>query len=144
VAGQAADVLGDLGDAAHVGLAAARVLGGDVGAAQAVDQPAHGAQQLGGLVAARVGDDHRLAAAERQVGQRRLVGHAAGEAQHVGECLGVAVIGEDAQAAQGRAASGIVDGDDGAQAARLVAAEDDLLVVVELGVVEDRHGGTPS
>ncbi len=100
---EAADMLGGLCNHPHIGFARTGILGGDVVAVQRIDQPAHGAQQFRGLVATRVGDDHGLAAAQRQVGQRRLVGHAAGQAQHIGQCLIVTGVGEDAQAAQGRA-----------------------------------------
>ena len=47
--------------------------------ADGVDQPAEGFEQCGSLVALRIADDHRLAAAEPQVGHGILVAHAARE-----------------------------------------------------------------
>ncbi|MCY1533494.1 hypothetical protein D9M68_688230 [compost metagenome] len=136
----AGHVAAALGHDAHFGDAGAGVGGGDVAAAQAVDEIAHGLEQRLALVAMRVADDHGLAAAQRQVGQGRLVGHAAGQAQHITQRLFVIQVGPHAAAAQGRAEVAVVDGDDGLEAGRLVVAEDHLLVIVELDMGEDGHG----
>ena len=100
---------------------------------QRLHEAAVGAQQLGGLLGERVADDDRLAAAEVEPGHGRLVGHAAGEVEHVAQGLGLAGVGVEAGAAEGRAAGGGVDRDDRSEAAALVGADDDLLVAVELG-----------
>src|ERR1700680_264192 len=55
------------------------------------------------LVAARGGDHHRLAAAIGQFADRRLVGHAARETQHVGHRVLFAGIRIHAAATEGRA-----------------------------------------
>ena len=76
----------------------------------------------------RVADDDRLAAAVVQAGQRVLVGHGAGQVEHVGQGRVLARVGVEPGSAQRRAERGGVDGDDGPQAALRVLAEDDLLV----------------
>ncbi|MCY1544389.1 hypothetical protein D9M68_802680 [compost metagenome] len=87
-----------------------------------------------------VADDHGLATAQRQVGQGRLVGHATGQAQDIAQGLFVVHVGPHAAAAQGRAEVAVVNGDDGLEAGCLVVAEDHLLVIIELDMVEDGHG----
>src|SRR5690606_7845971 len=83
----AGHVAGALGHDAHLRHPGAGVCGGDVAPAETVDEVAHGLEQRLALVAARIADDHRLATAQRQARQRRLVGHAAGQAQHVAQGL---------------------------------------------------------
>ena len=67
----------------HVRHVGADVAGGDVAAAEHVDEPAVGQQQALGLVHRRVADDHRLAAAVVEPGERVLVGHRPGQLEHV-------------------------------------------------------------
>ena len=136
----AGHVAGALGHDLHLGHAGAGVGRGDVAPAELVDEVAHGLEQRLALAAARVADDHRLAAAQRQARQRGLVGHAARQAQHVAQGLLVAGVVPHAAAAEGRAEGGVVHGDDGLEAAGRVVAEDHLLVVVEVDMGEDGHG----
>ena len=98
-------------DISHAG---AGILGHHVLATQAIDEAAHGLDQRRALVVARVADDHAFAAALRQPGQGRLVGHAARQPQHIGEGLGVGGVGPHAAAAQALAEAGAVHGDDAA------------------------------
>ena len=72
-------------DDVHVLDVGADVAGGVVAAADSLDEPAVGPQQRLGLVGRRVADDDGLAAAEVEPGARRLVGHRAGQVEHVGE-----------------------------------------------------------
>jgi hypothetical protein len=76
---------------------------------------------------AGIADDHGLAAAEVEAGERVLVGHAAGQVQHVLERLGLGGVRIEAGAAEGGAERGGVDRDDRAQTGGLVVAVDDLL-----------------
>jgi hypothetical protein len=101
----------------------AHVVGGDVAAAEPLDDATHGVQQRRRLVAARVGDDHRLAAAIGQSADRCLVGHAAREAQHVRHRVLFAGIRIHAAATEGRAKRGIVHRDQRPQAARRILGE---------------------
>ena len=117
---------------AHVG---ADVAGGDVAAAERLDEAAVGAQQLGGLVAVRVADDDRLAAAVVEAGDGVLAGHRARQAQHVGERLVGGGVGVEAGAAQARPERGVVQGDDRPQPGLGVGAEGDLLVAGEVDEV---------
>src|SRR5690606_14412949 len=87
-------------------------------------------------------DDHRLAAADVQAGDRVLVGHAARQAQDVVQRLLLGLVRPHAGAAQRRAQHGVVDRDDGLQARVLVVAEDDLFVAEGVQLFED-HRQTP-
>src|SRR5690606_28508738 len=106
---------------------------------QAVDKAAHGAQQLGCFLAGGIGDDHGFSTAQWQLRHGGFVGHAAGQAQHVGEGLFIAGIGMHSASAEGRTERGVVHGDDGAQSALLVEAKQHLLVLVVMRVVEKIH-----
>ncbi len=97
------------------------------------------AEQSLGLVGPRVADDDAFAAAHRQLRDRRLVGHAARQPQHVLKRLGLGPVRPHAAAADGRTARGVVDGDDCLEAADRVVAEDDLLVAVEVLRIENGH-----
>ena len=111
-----------LGDDVHVLGVGADVAGGVVAAVQRLHEAAVGAQQRLGLVGERVADDDRLAAAEVEPGERGLVGHPAGEVEHVAQGVGVAAVGVEAGAAEGRAERGGVDRDDARRAAALVVS----------------------
>ena len=90
------------------------------------------AEQLGAAGCARPGrvaHDHGLAATEVEPGEGRLVGHAAGEVEHVGEGVGGRGVRQEPGAAEGRTEGGGVDRDDGAQAGLRILGEDDLLVL---------------
>ena len=114
--GAAGGEAGRLADDVHVGDVGAHVAGGDVAAAEGLDEPAVGAQQVRGLVGRRVADDDGLAAAEVEAGHGVLVGHPPGEAQHVGQRRVLAVVGVEPRTAQGRPERRAVDPDDGPQA----------------------------
>ena len=117
---------------AHVG---ADVAGGDVATAERLDEAAVGAQQLGGLVAVRVADDDRLAAAVVEAGDGVLARHGPRQAQHVGERLVGGGVRVEAGAAQTRPERGVVQGDDRPQPGVGVGAEGDLLVTGEVDEV---------
>ena len=91
----------------------------------------------------RVADDDGLAAAEVDAGAGGLVGHRRERASTSDERGVLAGVGVEAGAAEGGPEGRRVDGDDGAEPARAVLAEHDLLVpcVLEVvGAVEDAHG----
>src|SRR5690606_26202490 len=115
-------------DGQHVLDAGADILGGDVAPAERFDLFAE-LFEAGGAVRAHA-IEHRFTAAQRQLGHRVLVGHAAREAQHVGERLLGARVGPDAAAAGGGTDRGGVDGDVAGEAQLLVADLDDVLVAV--------------
>ena len=123
-------VAGLAGDDVEVGVVGADVAGGEVPAAQRLDEPAVGAQQRLGLVGARVADDHGLAAAEVEPGEAVLVGHRPGQRaarrRRRPSSLGVRV---EPGAAERRAQRRRVDGDDRLQPRLRVAAEHDLFMV---------------
>ncbi len=131
---------GALGEGLHLGITRARVGGGDVAPAEAVDEIAHGVQQRLALARVRIADDHRLAAAQRQAGQGGFERHPARQAQHVAQGVVVIGVGEHPATAQRRAESRVVDGDDGLETRCLVVAEDHLFVAVEIGMREYGHG----
>ena len=114
----------------------AHVVGGDVAAAEALDDATHRVKQRRCLVAARVSDHHRFAAAKGQFADRRLVGHAAREAQHVGHRVLFAGIRIHAAATERRAERGIVDRDQRPQAARRILCEQQRLMAVVIGVTK--------
>jgi hypothetical protein len=113
----------------HVLGVGAHVARGVVAAADRLDEAAVGPQQRLVLVGRRVPDDHGLAAAEVEAGQRRLVRHPAREVEHVADRVGGRRVGVEAGAAQAGAEGGRVDRDDGPQPGGAVVAEDDLLVL---------------
>ena len=133
---------GGLADDVHVGDVGADVAGGDVAAAERLDEAAVGAQQLGRLVAPRVADDDRLAAAVVEAGDGVLARHRPRQAQHVGQGLVGGGVGVEAGAAQARPECGVVQGDDRPQPGLGVGAEGDLLVAREVDQVGG-HGGAP-
>jgi hypothetical protein len=76
---------------------------------------------------------------EIQPGDRILVGHAAREAQRIGDGFFVRRVVPEARAAERGTERGVVDRDDAAIAGALVGAEDELFVA-ELGDrVENLH-----
>ena len=117
-------------DDVHVLAVGADVTRGDVAPVQRLDEPAVRAEQRLGLAGGRIADDDGLPAAVIQPGQRVLVGHGAGQVEHVGQGAIFVRIRVEPRPAQARAERGGVDGDDGPQAAVRVLAEDDLLVPV--------------
>ena len=115
----------------------ADVAGRHVPAAERLHEAAVGPQQVGGLVQRRVPDDHCLAAAVVQAGERVLVGHGSGQPQRVGRRLSLAGVAVEAGSAEGRAQRRVVHSDDGGQAGLPVVAADHLLVLAVL------HGWQP-
>ena len=126
---------GLLADDVHVGDVGPDVARGDVPAAEGLDEPAVGPQQLGGLVAGGVADDDGLAAAVVEPGEGVLARHRPGQAQDVGERVVHRGVRVEAGAAERRPEGRVVQGDDGAQPGLRVAAEDDLLVAREVDEV---------
>ena len=124
------DVCALAGDHVHVLAVGANVTGCEVATMQGLDEPAIGAQQMLGLVTQRIADDDGFATAEIETREGCLVGHSAGQIQHVDERVGLRWIGVEAGAAEAGPECGRVDGDDRAKAARGVVAEHDLLVLV--------------
>ena len=114
--GQAGRVGGLLADVDHVFDQRPHVLGGQEPSAQRVDEPAVGAEQRLGLVGARVADDERLAAAEVESGEGRLVGHGAGQPEDVDDRFLLGGEGPHAGAAASGAERGVVDADHGPEA----------------------------
>ncbi len=128
---QAGDVIGLERDDLGVGGARADVLGRQVAAAERVDEPAQRPEQEMRLVRARVAQDDGLAAAQVEPGDGVLVGHPAGQAQHVGEGGLVGRVAPHADAAERGPEGGVVDGDDRPQPRLGLVAHDHLLVLVE-------------
>src|SRR5690606_13783970 len=126
--GAAGDVVALPGDDVHVLAVGPDVTGGDVAPAQRLHEPAVGAQQRLGLVRGRIADEHGLAAAVVEPGEGVLVGHGAGEVEHVGEGLLLGGVRVEPRAAEARAERGTVDRDDRVQPAALVRAEHHLLM----------------
>jgi hypothetical protein len=133
----------DLAHRGHVAHRGADIVGGDVAAAERMNETGHRRDQGRGLVPRRIADDDRLAAAEGQPGQRRLVGHAARQPQHVAQRLVLGGVGKHPAAAEGRAQPGVVDGDDGPQPAGRIVAENHLFVIDEIDRAKHRHGRPP-
>jgi hypothetical protein len=119
------------GHQVHVSGRSADVLGGDVGALEAVDHARRRLEPRVAQLGPAVVDHHRLAAAEVQAGCRRLQRHRAAEPHHVLKRLAQAArVALQAHAAEGRAQHRGMHRDDEAQPRFLVLADDDLLVVV--------------
>ncbi len=134
---EAGDVFGLGGDMRHVGRAGADVFRRDVTAAQAFQGFAHGFEQGGCLGGFRIADNHAFAAADRQAGNRILVGHAARQAQHIVDGDGFAGVVPHAAATHGRAEVGVVDSDDAFEAGFFFGNEDHLFVVVEIQFIKN-------
>ncbi len=128
-AGDAGDVGRLMPHPLHVGHARPHVLRGDVATTQAVHEAAEGAEERLALLGPGIPDDDRLAAAQVQPRRRRLVGHAAGEPEHVFERLRLVGEGPHAATTQRGAEHGVVDRDDGLESGGLVGTEHHLLVV---------------
>ena len=87
-------------DDLHVLEAGAAVLGGDVVAAEVLDELAERAEQRHAIEALLRPDEDALAAAVREAGERGLVGHAAREAERVDDRGFVGVVLDEAAAAE--------------------------------------------
>jgi hypothetical protein len=106
---------------------------------QRLDEPAVGAQQALGLGSGRIAPDHRLAAAQVETGQRVLVRHPAGQLEHVGEGVVLALVRIEPGAAERRPEGRRIDADDRLEAGLPVLAEDDLFVPAGVGAVGVEH-----
>ena len=131
-------VFGFLGDDLDVGYRGARVLGDDEASAEALQETAEGAQQGIRLIGPRVADDHRLAPAQVQIRHGRLVGHAARQAQHIGERVVVGGVRPHPAAAERGTAVGVVNSDYRLEAGGRIPAVHDLLVAGKIIVIEYR------
>ena len=101
----------------HVGGRHAHVLGGPVAPAQRLDRAAHRAE-LGLRLLGRASEDHRLAAAKRQIGRRGLQRHAPRQRQHIGQRGVLAVVGAHPQATGRGSARRGMDRDETGEARR--------------------------
>jgi hypothetical protein len=125
-----------------VGRSEADVFGGDVPAAEAVDEPSEHAEQRLGSVGG-VADDHRLAAAEVEPRQRRLVGHRPGQLQDIGQGLRLGAVGPEPHPAECGTQRGRVDGDDRPQPGGRIRAVDHLFVAADVERAEHPRAGEP-
>lgn len=141
--GQSPHVPGHFSHDTHVGHTGSGILGHDIGAIEPLDRTPHRADQFGRLVLARIADDHALAAALRQSGQRRLVGHATRQSQHISQRFVLTAVRPHAAAAESGAEMGAVHGDDPTQTDGGVMAIAHGLVVIEFRVLEQRHERGP-
>src|SRR3546814_3218590 len=135
---------GDAADDLQVGYRGADVLGGDVAATEPLHRPSERLPKRLGLVVRRIADHHRLAAAERQLGECRLVGHAARQPQRIGDGVLLPGVAPHATAAEGGPPGGVVDRDHRPQAGCGISREDDLLVIGEIRGAEHGHRVSPS
>jgi hypothetical protein len=125
-------------DHVHVVAKGADVLRGDVATPEGLDEPPIGAEQLLGLDALGVADDHGLPASEVETGGGRLVRHPPGQAKDVSQRVLIGWERVEAGATERGSQRGGVDGHDGPQSGRRVVEEHDLLVLIAQ-LVEDRH-----
>ena len=135
----AGDVLGHRADDLHVLEARAAVLGGDVVAAQVLDELAERAEHRDAVEVRLRPDEDALAAAVREPRERGLVRHPAREPEGVDERRLLGVVLEEPAPAERGAKPRVVDRDDRLEARRLVEAEVDFAVVVRLQVPEEVH-----
>jgi hypothetical protein len=114
------------------------VLGRDVTAAEAVDEPAVRPEQRLAPVPGGIADDHGLAPALVVAAHRVLVGHALGQPAHVRHRLVLGGVRIEAGAAERGAERRRVDGHDGPQSRRGIVEEGHLLEPVGLEDLEYR------
>ena len=128
---EAGDVARLARDDLGVGGRRADVLGRQVAAAERLDEPPQRPEQELALLRARIADDHRLAAAEREPGRRVLVGHPPRQAQDVGQRRLVGVVRPHPDAAERGAERRVVHRDQSAEPRLGLVADHDLLVLGE-------------
>ena len=119
-----------------VGQRHAHILGGNVGIPHMAEHFGIGVEQFRRFVAPRIGANHRLAAAQRKTGDRRLERHAPRQPERVGDRRVETVVHPDAGPAKSGAERRVVDCDDGGQPAVVVATEEDLF----MPVISPKHG----
>ena len=114
-------------------------LGGDVMAAEVLEELAERAEQRDTIEVTLRPDDDALAAAVREVRERGLVGHPAREAERVDDGFFVARVAPEACAAERGSEHRAVDRDDTAVSGRRILAEHELLVPHVGDRVEEFH-----
>ncbi len=102
-------------DDVHVVHVRAYVGSRDVATGERLDEPSVRAQQRLGLVRGWVADDHGLAAAVVEPGERVLVGHPLAQGEDVGQGFGLGRVRVEARAAERGPQGRGVQGDDRAQ-----------------------------
>ncbi len=137
---QPGDVVGFELDVLHVGRTGADVLRGDVAAAQRLDEAAVSPEQRLPVAPLVVADDDRLAAAEVDSCDGRLVRHSPREPERVGDGLVRTLVLPEAGAAEGWTQCRIMDGDDAEVSARGIVGEQQLLMTHGVHGREYVHG----
>jgi len=144
--GRTARTADDVGTVAphrvHVGDRHADVLAGQEQAPQAVQGLGVRPPKRRRLVARRIADDHRLAAAPVQADDGVLVGHAPRQAQRIADRRVRIGVAPEPRTTQGRTEPGVVYGDDSRQARCIVVGEGDVLVGIEVTMMET-HCSSP-
>src|SRR5687768_8680020 len=110
----------------HVLRGGADIFGGDVSAAQALDEASVCAEDPLAVLGLVVADDDRLPAAEPKSCYRILVGHSTRQPQRVDDRFFVGRVRPEPRASERWAEARAVDGNDAAVAARRIAAQNDL------------------
>src|SRR5690606_5157699 len=111
----------------------------DVAAAERLDEAAMRAEQHLAARRSVVANDDRLATAQVESCNGRLVRHAPRQPQRVDDCFLVVAVVPEARAAERRSECGVVDCDDAAIAGRRLVTEHQLLVVVLGYALENVH-----
>ena len=137
--GQSDDVLRLLGYVLEVVGSHAYVLSRDVPPSERIDVPPEGAKHGLGLVGAGVCDDEGLRPAKVESGDGGLVGHRAGQSEHVHDGVVLACVRPHPEASAAGTQGGVVNRDERPQALRRLMADEQLLVAVRLHVFEDFH-----
>ena len=127
----------------HVVHGGADVLRGDVAPAQRLHRAAVGPKEPLPVAGAFIRQDDGLAPSQIQAGDGRLVGHAAREAQGVGQGVRLAGVPPQAGAAQSRTQRRVVDGDDAPVARRGLRPECQLIVAEGRHLLEYLHAQYP-
>ena len=132
--GQAGYMAGALGYGDHIGFGDANVFGGNIASAQSFDRIAKGRQHCGCLGAAGIGEDHRLAAAHRQVGHGVLVAHPARQPQRIAHRHRRVAIMPEPGSARPWAKLGGMQRNDRGEPRGAVSHQLDQLVIIEIGL----------
>jgi hypothetical protein len=127
-AAETGNVTGAAGHRAQVRDAHPHVLGGHITATQLVHPGAEHLELPAAEGPALLAENDAFAAAEGNVGQGVLVGHALGQTQRILQGAAGVRVHPVPASARGRAQQRAVDGDDGAQARGRILADDHLLV----------------
>ncbi len=128
----------------HVLDRGAHVLGGHIRAPKGIHGPAERLEEFLRLVGSGIADDHSLSATERETGGGRLVGHGAGEAQHIGERFVHGGVVPVPGSAEGRAEEAGVHPDHRPQPGLRIRGEPQALVPPIRQFLEELHHDRPS